>query len=365
MTEQDVMQGLSYLTLMSYNRIDKSDLEECEKRDILYSLYCFRCVFDDEELKRASAVLVKYGVSFVFKDKPDGEGVIEISENNKKAYKFDVGSPAFALAVKNGGVDARFASLPQKLTLYELPNKIVDLPGADDELKAMWYIYFPYVILMGAPVEYDLYEALKAKLCNPGVFSRVLDSRYAENMFVTREEMIGEHPLIVDWYGDFIDWKNEKTEKGVSRATAHIQKKLALGDYSYVMRESDRMLDCFPDDEELLLLNVAGRMSLCASVDFETRVKMLSENYKIINDAILSGNLKKYNYFLYYRGLTRLGMKDMVNARADFESCLKIDPKFEPAMMMLKGMDNAAEKEDDCSGACSDCSKDCDKREKQ
>ena len=363
MTEQEVMQGLSYLTLMSYNRIDKSDLTEEQKRDLLYSMYCFRCVFDDEELKRASHILVKYGVSFVFKDKPEGDGVIDITDGDKKAYKFDVYSPAFAIAVKKGMIDEKFASLPQKLTLFELPDKIVSLPGADDELKAMWYIYFPYVILIGAPVEYDLYEHLKEKLFNPGVFSKVLESRYSENMFVTREEMADEHPLIADWYGAFIDWKNEKTEKGVSRATAFIQKKLALGDYDYVMCESERMLDCFPDDEELLLLNVAGRMSACASVDFEKRVKMLSENFRIINDAILGGNLKKYNYFLYYRGLTRLGMKDMANARADFESCLKIDPKFEPAIMMLKGMDNAEEKLDECPGTCSACQKDCDKRE--
>ena len=58
MTEQEVMQGLSYLTLMSYNRIDKSELTEEQKRDLLYSMYCFRCVFDDEELKRASHILV-------------------------------------------------------------------------------------------------------------------------------------------------------------------------------------------------------------------------------------------------------------------------------------------------------------------
>ena len=56
-------------------------------------------------------------------------------------------------------------------------------------------------------------------------------------------------------------------------------------------------------------------------------------------------------------------MKDMANARTDFESCLKIDPKFEPAIMMLKGMDNAEEKLGECPGTCSACQKDCDKRE--
>ena len=84
MTEQEVMQGLSYLTLMSYNRIDKSDLTEEQKRDLLYSMYCFRCVFDDEELKRASHILVKYGVSFVFKDSPKATALSTLPTATKK-----------------------------------------------------------------------------------------------------------------------------------------------------------------------------------------------------------------------------------------------------------------------------------------
>ena len=362
MTEQEVVQGLDNLALMSYNRIDKSDLPYDKKRSMLYSVYCFRCVFDNAELNRVSAVLTKYGVSFVYPEKPEGDGVIAVSAKDRTAYKFDVGSPAFAAAVRAGRIQGENAVIPDKLSLFELPYETVSLKNADDELKAMWYIYFPYVFLMGAPVEYDLYEKLKEKLFNPGVFHCVMQSRYSENMFITREEMSGEHPLVADWYGAFIDWRNEKTEKGISRATVFIQRKLALGDYDYVMRASERMLDCFPDDEELLLLNVAGRMSACASVDFETRVKLLSENFRIINDALTSGNLKKYNYFLYYRGLTRLGMKDMDNAKTDFESCLNIDPKFEPAVMMLKGLENAEDSEKSgCTGNCAACKSGCDK----
>lgn len=355
------MQGLDALTVMTYNRIDKSDLTFSEKRDALYSMYCFRCVFDDSELKRASAILTKYGVSFVVADKVPQQGVIEIKDGERTAYKFDAGSPAFAAAVRSGAITGEKAVMPQKLTLFELPLKIISLPDADDDLKALWYIYFPYVILMGAPVEHDIYDKLKQKLCNPGVFGRVMESRYSENMFVTREEMSGEHPLICDWYGEFIDWKNKKTEKGVSRAVAFIQKKLALGDYDYVMRASERMLDCFPDDEELLLLNIAGRMSKCASADFETRVRLLSENFSIINDVITTGKPEKYNYFLYYRGLTRLGMHDIENARADFNACLETSPGFEPALMILKGLDNA-EEAPRCDGNCVGCDSDCESR---
>lgn len=360
MTEQEVMQGLDYLTLLSYGRVDKSELPYEKKRDILYSMYCFRCVFDNEELKRVSNTLTKYGISFVSAKKPQGEGVVEITDKDRLVYKYDVGSPAYALAVKNGNITGSNAIMPQKLTLFELPLEIIATDDKNDELKAMWLIYFPYVILMGAPIEYDLFDKLKETVNNPGVFSAALQSKYSETIYCTREEMSGEHPLIADWYGPFIDWKNEKTEKGVSRITAFIQKKLALGDYDYVMRMSERLLDCFPDDRELLLLNIAGRMSACASVDFETRVKLLAENFRIINDALTLGKGEKYVYLLYYRGMTRLGMQDFDNARSDFNSCLEIDEHFEPAIMMLKGLDNAEKncaKDGNCTGDCTKCGK--------
>ena len=110
------MKGIDALTVMTYNRTDKSSLSFAEKRDILYSMYCFRCVFDDSELKRASNILIKYGVSFVFADKPDGDGVTEITDGDKKAYKFDVYSPAFEAAVRNKIITGEKAKLPQKLT---------------------------------------------------------------------------------------------------------------------------------------------------------------------------------------------------------------------------------------------------------
>ena len=91
------------------------------------------------------------------------------------------------------------------------------------------------------------------------------------------------------------------------------------------------------------MLNISARISLAPSADFETRVKLLSDNFRIINEAFKIP-LKKYNYFLYYRGLTRLGMNDPEAAEADFKACLELDPKFEPALLMLKGMENAENK---------------------
>ena len=374
MTENEIMQGLDYCVKLTYSTTEKSDLDYQKKRDILYSAYCFRCVFDNAELKRASNALIKHGISFVSASTPTGEGFVTIDADGKTAYKFDVGSPAYASAVREGRIAGDNAIMPQKLTLFELALEAVSLSNATDELKAMWFIYFPYVILIGAPVEYDLFDKLKSAVFTGEVFQKVLESKYSEDIFMCKEELSSEHPLIAEWYAPYIDWKNQLTEKGVTRHTEYVQKRLALGDYSYVLDTTERMLDCFPDDEEILLLNVAGRMSLCASVDFETRVKMLGENFKIVNEAIMN-KAKKYVYFLYYRGLTRLGMQDPGNAEADFRSCVELDPKFEPALLMLKGMEHAtpsaqsSEKcpgchnhDHDCNGNCSDCKEDCSDR---
>ena len=46
--------GLDYLTRLSYACVDRSDLNYEEKRNLLFALYSFRCLFDTKELKRLS-----------------------------------------------------------------------------------------------------------------------------------------------------------------------------------------------------------------------------------------------------------------------------------------------------------------------
>jgi tetratricopeptide (TPR) repeat protein len=200
--------------------------------------------------------------------------------------------------------------------------------------------------LIGAPIEYDLYDALKEKIHTHEVFACANEGRYADNICCTSAELNGEHPLIADWYRPFVEWKCEKNEKGISHETAKYQKVLALGDYAYALAGTEKLLDSFPDDEEILLLNISARMSLAPSVGLEERVKLLSENFRIITDAFKTP-LKKYHYFLYYRGLTQLGMNMPDHAEADFRACLEIDARFEPALMMLKGIENAKNEDND------------------
>lgn len=339
-TEEE-LKGLNFLTKLSYACIDRSDLPYQEKRNLLFAVYSFRSLFDAYELHRVSKALVKYGCSFVTRDKDakDYEHVYEVEDNHgKKAIKFDAGSPLWQARVKQGLITGDNAILPQKPTIYEMVYSLLSLPTATAELKALWLVYFPYVFMIGAPIEYDLYDALKAIVSTAEVFSVALQNRYADNICCSLEELSGEHPYISDWYRPFVEWKCEKNEKGISHETAKYQKALALGDYAYALWGTEKLLNTFPDDEEILLLNISARISLAPTVSEERRQKLLADNFTVITEAFKLAP-KKYVYFLYYLGLTRLGMGDTVHAEDNFKACLEIDAKFEPALLMLRGME--------------------------
>lgn len=345
-TQSEEMKGLDFLTKLVYSCVDRAEeLSYAQKRNLLFGMYSFRALFDGEELKRVSKVLVKYGCSFVTIDESasEEEGVYRVeAKSGSYGYKFDAGSPLWLKKVKAGEIIGDNAVIPEKPTLYELALESVKLSSATAELKAMWLVYFPYVFMLGAPVEYDLYDELKSLVHTPEVFSTANAGKYADNICCTREELSGEHPFIYDWYAPFVEWKSVRNDKGISREAAKYQRALALGEFEYAMHGTEKLLDSFPDDEELLLLNISARISLIPTVDFERRVKLLGDNFRIITDA-MKLPLKKHVYFVYYRGLTRLGMNDEVGAKDDFSACLNIDSKFEPALLMLKGMDKADE----------------------
>ena len=72
----------------------------------------------------------------------------------------------------------------------------------------------------------------------------------------------------------------------------------------------------------------------------------MEENFTIITEAFKLAP-KKYIYFLYYLGLTRLGMNDTVHAEDNFRACLEIDATFEPALLMLRGIESAKSMDND------------------
>ena len=146
--------GLDYLTKLSYSLTDRSEiLDYAHKRNLLFSLYSFRCLFDTEPLYSVDPTLLKYGCSFVTESEnaKKREHVYEIRDGEKTKYKFDAGSPLWRDAVKRGLIAGENATVPDKLTLFELAYACVTLDTATVELKAMWFIYFPYVFLIGAP----------------------------------------------------------------------------------------------------------------------------------------------------------------------------------------------------------------------
>lgn len=345
------MHGLNYMTKLSYAIIDRSTLDYQEKRNLLFAVYSFRCLFDGEELHRVSKVLVKYGCSFVTRDKDATtfEHIYDVEDNHgKKAIKFDAGSPLWQDRVKKGIISGENAILPQKPTLYEMVLSLVSLPNATAELKGLWLVYFPYIFMIGAPIEYDLYDQLKTVVHTAEVFASTLENRYGDNICCSIEELNGEHPLIGDWYRPFVEWKCEKNEKGVSRETAKYQKALALNDFRYALAGTEKLLASFPDDEEILLLNISARMSLAPSAEPKERTALLEENFRLITEAFKLAP-KKYIYFLYYLGLTRLGLNDTVHAEDNFRACLEIDSAFEPALLMLRGIENAKKAEDNAN----------------
>lgn len=284
--------GIDYGIKLSYTIVDKSDAEN--KRDLLYSLLCFGCMFDDDFAAEPDPVVKKYN----------------------------------CLA----------APEPAKIDLYELVHTTVTLPNATIELKTMWYLLFAYIILSEAPHDETLYKSLCSVLRTPEIFTQVLGSRYSVFIPPTVEELAaqGASSLLLDWYAPYIAYCAERDEHGATRETGECKRLLALGRFDDALLRSERLLSAFPDDEQVALVNIAARVSLSSTANKEERISFLKETLSVIDDYV---DIAQTPYFRYYRGLTLLGLMDTVGARREFEICLTADPSFELAALMLKGMD--------------------------
>lgn len=332
-------EGLSKLIRKSYVAVDQSNLTQNEKRNLLFSLYSFRCLFDNKELYRLSKILLDYGCSFVCsKAYKNEKGVYEIKDAKGKIhYKFDAGSPVFIRLLKEKKLK-KFASIPQKLTLFEMVYTCITLNSATTSLRAMWYAYFPYVFLV-APTEHDLYDKIKEILCVDKVFARVLDSEEGDNIYVDEEDIREDNPLLKDWYSPFIAYRREKPD-GTARYNERLLAIMKKGDFRKVMELSDLFLSAYPDDEDLLINNITARLALCASAEGKERENLLKFNLSLINDALAS-TVDNQASLLYFSGMTKLGLKDVDGAEKDFEATLKADPTYEKALKMLVGIQNA------------------------
>lgn len=358
--------GINYAVKLSYSAIDKSGIKNEHKRDILFAVYSFRCLFDNEEMLQINPILKKYECTFetelsahpcyekhgdefakILREKkpyaPHG-GIIVYGDGAPK-LRFDAGSEIWEKLVSSGRITGIGATVPQKPSLYRAVLDVVSLKTATDELKAMWFLVFPYIMLIDAPHETEVYYKLKEKILTEKVFDAVLNSRYGMGVADSVQELwAAEMPnTVVDWFTPYIEYKNEKNEKGVSRDVERYQKWLAAGRFSEVFAGTEKLLDTFPDDDTLLLTNIAARISLDTVESVEEREKLLNDTIEIIEGVLSEPNEKKA-FFLYYHALALVGLKRLDEALDKLDETLDFNPRFESALLMKRAIKAAADK---------------------
>lgn len=286
--------GIDYAVALGMTAIDKSDCEN--KRDLVYSLLCFGCMFDDRFAAEPSPVVKKY--------------------------------------------DCLHLPEPQKIDLYELTDILTGEKMPADmlrELRKSWYMLFAYVLISGAPHSPELYEKLCGKLHTEEVFADVLQSRYSVFILPTEEELAaqGAPTLLLDWYAPYLRYCAERDEKNVTRETRECKRLLAAGQTEAAYLRAERLLAAFPDDREVAITAIAARVTP-REQNKEERARLLNDTLQLIEEYMDGEDTR---YFRYYRGLALLGLMDPVGAREAFEGCLEEDPHFELASFMLRAMD--------------------------
>ncbi len=338
--KKDYFEGFTRTVRATYRVIDKSGESEERKRDLLYSLYSFRCLFDNREFYYPSAILEKYGVIFFATiSEKDEDGVFALPDkaSGKTYYKYDLGSNYFFKKAKENKGDPRFV-LPQKLTLYELCYAIVSLKNIPLELKAKWFAYIPYIFVLRAPVEHDLYDALLEEMHTDAVFGALLHTDEGDDVYVDETDL-DDDPLIRGWYLPYIRWRNEKPN-GTARYNERINELIGQGNFAKATAMADAYVPAYPDDEDLLLLDVTARATYGASLEGVDRKMFLQENMRIIDDAV-GNSVEHHADFLYFSGLTKLALMDVSGAEKDLNECLAVNPGYGKATKLLIGIRNA------------------------
>ncbi len=355
---EEKIEGLKYLISLSYVAIDRSDESAQVKRNLTFSIYSFGLLFESGEMTAPDKLVFKNRACYLIKPNqhPEYKGNEEFFDNIKKDettfvkgggvtvggdIKFDAGGFLWRKCVECGLLSGDDAIEPTKYSLYELVYKLLTLSSVTDELKAMWYIFFPYVIGMGAPHEEEIYYKLRALVLNEQNFKNVLESKYSDRIYVSTKDMVlgGTDPIIIDWFLEYTEWKNVKNDKGISRELEKYQRRLMLGENEYVINGTEKMLDVFPDDEEIFMLNMAAKVAYAGQADEKEREKIFDDIIIAAQEALPSPRKKRKNYIAYYLGLAFLGKKEFDKAENSFKLALTYDDKFELAQMMLKGMD--------------------------
>ena len=229
--------------------------------------------------------------------------------------------------------------LPSKLELYELVYKINTLKNATLELKALWYINFMHILCMEPPHDAELYDKLLNLLSCEPVLECVLQNTFSVYLPNSTQELecIDNFPHIaIDWLSDYIAYKGEILDGGFSRDEERYKKWLSEGRFTKVFIGTEMFLDSFPDNDSMLLLNLAARTSLEGALDENTRKDILIETLDIIDDRLAQtgAQSEKTPYFYYYKALAHIGLHELEKAK----SALNKTPNFDPAIKLLKAI---------------------------
>ncbi|MCI9031933.1 MAG: hypothetical protein HFK09_05375 [Clostridia bacterium] len=232
-----------------------------------------------------------------------------------------------------------------ELTAYEAAYIIVK-STTDSELKALWYIFYPYLVAASPHLDDELYEKTRDELTRTDVLEAVLASRYRSLVNDCREDLeaAGLAGMYVEWYEPYSKFREEILDSGDTREMEMFKKLLAGGDFPAVADGTEKLLDRDPYNCDIALLNIAARVSILGR-DPVSRENELKEVVTLI-DEFLAQNLdeRKQAYLHYYRGLCLLGLTaggsvELDDAKAEFDVCIEITPDFELAKFMLNAIE--------------------------
>lgn len=232
-----------------------------------------------------------------------------------------------------------------ELTAYETAYLIVKTT-VSTELKALWFVFYPYLVAASPRLDEELYEKTREELSKREVLEAVLASRYRSLVYDCYEDLqaAGLAGMYVEWYEPYSKYREETLESGDTREIDMYKKLLAGGDFPAVAEGTERLLDRDPYNCDIALLNIAARVSILGK-DPVRRENELKEVVTFI-DEFLSQNISERNtvYLHYYKGLCLLGLTasgatEIDVAKEEFDICLEIMPDFELAAFMLNAIE--------------------------
>jgi len=288
--------ALTKMFLKGYTEINLSaKINLKSKRQLLYSLYTLHSVFMPEVINEQFEFLRKYDL-------------------------------------------LKGAKMPNKLLPQDCMAKICKL--ADVDFKTLAFFNMQYILLIDAPHNATIFERLKKELLTDKIFVKAIllpISIFTPNSIEEFEAQESIPPTLKEWFSPYIQYKNTRLSSGITRDEEKYLLWLKEGKFDFVLQGTEKLLDTFPDEDGIIICNLAARSSMQGIEFAHQRQNLLNESLQIAQDAI-NRNSKKSYIFYYYRALSYIGLKDNANAKNSLSSSLKLNDEFAPAIELLKAL---------------------------